>query len=1189
MFLRGVFPIFITLVLSCQPHKDYNRPKDNWAFRSVLDGKPRMFNLALDSNLYVSYDLERAKIYKIWKGGVKLDGAVYTTAHGVQPTSYGHTYYEDKYPTTPWTVREGSTDKSVTVNYLGYLFRSNQVTIKYELITARGKKIQISETPEYIEKNDKQGLKRTFVVEKNDTGLVPVLNFQIDKSKIADVETTAGQFEESGKIVLSDTKVKVTASVIPPEKEVKMDVKPALTKSAKGEVYLKSNDCSTCHLPESDLVGPSYLDIAKRYPYTTENVTALAEKIIKGGSGVWGATMMTPHETLPMGRAQDIVHYILSLDGEEEPRSEVSELFLGVPSKSFELHDKKIDFDEGKATDEGAIVQYYMLDNIDILYEKLTNNVLPTFNAVAPNVHLTGGKELKKGGNHFYVEFIGYIESDVAQQKHFRLVSKDGSKLKINGKTVVDNGGVHWHQAREGKAYLRKGLNEFVVQHFCRGSNYAITMQWSEDGENFSLIPDNELKHAKKHIGKVLPYVPKEKLERSIPGDRQKVVGVHPSFVKANAKPEGFKPRIGGIDFFSKDEMVICTWDSVGGVYILKNYTAADPEKIEVKQIAKGLAEPLGIKVVDGELFVLQKQELTQLIDHDGDQVIDEYRKVANDWHVTDHYHEFAFGLVYKEGSFYATLATDLGKDYRDVKDRGRVVKIDKNTGEVEFIARGLRTPNGIAEGSDGALYVADNQGNWIPTSKIIRVEKGGFYGFKYADYEEVKDMPEDPPLVWLPHTEISNSPSQPAILNLGPYKNQMIHGDVTHGGIKRVFIDEVDGVKQGAAFRFIQGLDAGINRIIWGPDGSLYAGGVGSGGNWNTPRLSWYALHRLTYNAQSTFEMLAVRAKSNGMEIELTEPVASTTQIRPEDFEVQQYHYEATERYGGPKHDVEALPVVSANLSDDKRKIFLELDNMQEGKVIYIRIKQPFVSAAEQSLWSTETWYTLTKKPTGQPGFKQAGAVVPHNQLSEEEKKQGWELLFDGKTTTNWHNYRKQGVDSKWVVTPKGELHLTAKVGGNIVTDQEYENFELVMDWKLEPGGNSGLMFNVVEDEKYRTPWLTGPEMQMLDNLTNADARHETHRAGDLYDMIASRFVTANEGGEWNRIRLKIKDGRVEHWQNGYKVVEYQMFGEEWKEMIANSKFKNMKDFGKARKGRLCIQDHGNKLWLRNIKIRKL
>ena len=197
------------------------------------------------------------------------------------------------------------------------------------------------------------------------------------------------------------------------------------------------------------------------------------------------------------------------------------------------------------------------------------------------------------------------------------------------------------------------------------------------------------------------------------------------------AKPADFNPRIGGIEFIDETKMIICTWDKEGAVYILKNYNTNDPSKIEIKQIAKGLAEPLGIKMVDGELYVLQKQELTKLIDTDGDEIIDEYQKVCDSWHVTSHYHEFAFGLVYKEGSFYATLATDLGSEYKNVPDRGKVVRISKDGSEIEVIAEGFRTPNGISEGPDGALYVSDNQGNWIPTSKIVRVEKGKWYQSK--------------------------------------------------------------------------------------------------------------------------------------------------------------------------------------------------------------------------------------------------------------------------------------------------------------------------------------------------------------------------------------------------------------------------------------------------------------------------
>ncbi len=814
----------------------------------------------------------------------------------------------------------------------------------------------------------------------------------------------------------------------------------------------------------------------------------------------------------------------------------------------------------------------------------------PIFNAIASQIHITGQDSIfEKGALSYYVDVVGQIKVDKPGKKYFRLISDDGSRLVINGKEVIDNGGYHAPSAKDGFVDLKQGLNNFTIQYFQGGGGYALSFQWSDDGITYSIVPAEALLHNASDFKKVMPFVSKDKLLKNIPGDARPLTAVHPSFNVFSAKPEEFHPRVGGIDFISKDEMVICTWDSAGSVYILKNYNTEDPTKIEVKQIATGLAEPLGIKYIDGELFVLQKQELTQLIDKDGDQIIDVYKNISNVWHTTSHYHEFAFGLVYKEGSFYATLATDLGEQYKNVPQRCKVVRIIKDGSEFEIIAGGFRTPNGISEGPDGALYVSDNQGNWIPTSKIVRVEKGGFYGFKYADYDIVKDMDEDPPLVWLPHVEISNSPSQQAILNLGPYKDQMIHGDVTHGGIKRVFIDEVDGTNQGVVFRFIQGLDAGINRIMWGPDGSLYAGGVGSGGNWRHEGRLWYALHRLEYNQSSTFEMLAVRAKSNGMEIELTEPIAENEIVTKESFESSQYYYVATSNYGGPKMGTEVVNVKSATVSEDRKKIFLEMDGLKEGYVVYVRIKRPFISDNNQSLWSTEAWYTLTKKPANDMGiFKPA--EVAYNTLSEKEKAEGWKLLFDGKSTEGWTNFNKETVGDKWVITKNGELHLTGKGGGDLVTKEQYENYELSLEWKLMEGGNSGLIFNVVQDPKYRYPWQTGPEMQMLDNAKHQDGRFVTHRSGDLYDMIESKYVTANPGGEWNKIRFIVKDGKVEHWQNGYKIVEYTMFGDEWKEMISNSKFKNMEDFGKARKGHIAIQDHGgDELWLRNVKIKEL
>jgi cytochrome c len=147
-----------------------------------------------------------------------------------------------------------------------------------------------------------------------------------------------------------------------------------------------------------------------------------------------------------------------------------------------------------------------------------------------------------------------------------------------------------------------------------------------------------------------------------------------------------------------------------------------------------------------------------------------------------------------------------------------------------------------------------------------------------------------------------------------------------------------------------------------------------------------------------------------------------------------------------------------------------------------------------------------------------------------------------------------------------------------------------LRLEWRIQNCGNSGIIFNVHEDDNFDYVWQTGPEMQVLDNVCHPDAQFVTHRAGDLYDMIECNRVTVKPAGEWNEIRLIVRNnGKSEHWLNGRKVVEYEMFTDEWKEMIANSKFKDMKGFGTYKKGHISLQDHGDLVWYRNIKIKQL
>ena len=205
--------------------------------------------------------------------------------------------------------------------------------------------------------------------------------------------------------------------------------------------------------------------------------------------------------------------------------------------------------------------------------------------------------------------------------------------------------------------------------------------------------------------------------------------------------------------------------------------------------------------------------------------------------------------------------------------------------------------------------------------------------------------------------------------------------------------------------------------------------------------------------------------------------------------------------------------------------------------------------------------------------------------------------MLFDGSTTAGWHSYGKPRIGKAWKAEG-GTLRLDAASkkdwqtpeGGDIVTDQEYENFDLLLEWKIAPGGNSGIMFYVKEDTTlYRYPWHTGPEMQVLDNAAHPDAKIIKHRAGDLYDLISVAKETVKPAGEWNAVRMVANKGELDFYLNSEHVLHTVMWTDSWKAMVANSKFRDLPGFAAFRSGRIALQDHGDNVWFRNIKIRRL
>jgi len=220
-----------------------------------------------------------------------------------------------------------------------------------------------------------------------------------------------------------------------------------------------------------------------------------------------------------------------------------------------------------------------------------------------------------------------------------------------------------------------------------------------------------------------------------------------------------------------------------------------------------------------------------------------------------------------------------------------------------------------------------------------------------------------------------------------------------------------------------------------------------------------------------------------------------------------------------------------------------------------------------------------------------------PQNTLTQEEIDAGWYLLFDGENTDQWRGYQKKEFPKGWEVVD-GTIHVLgsgrgeAGGGGDIITIKKYGNFEFSLEWKVSKGGNSGI-FYLAQEIEGQPIWKSSPEMQILDNEGHPDAVlgiKGNRQAGALYDLLPADPQTAKPAGEWNHVKIMVFKGTVVHWMNGAMVTEYHLWTDDWKAMVAESKFKDYEWFmNPASEGHIGLQDHGDDVWFRNIKIREL
>jgi mono/diheme cytochrome c family protein len=520
-----------------------------------------------------------------------------------------------------------------------------------------------------------------------------------------------------------------------------------------------------------------------------------------------------------------------------------------------------------------------------------------------------------------------------------------------------------WSRAKLGEFRMRSGLPLLVLLVPPSNRKYDHPLRFRRllvEGE----VPGNLSIAAPPEI----PAMPD-----ATTGFGKKLNALHPALDARDLRDENQTWRITGMALRSPRELLFTTWEGDVVSLDLDAVPASGPPPF--RRLARGLSEPMGLACADGRIFVCEKNQVTELIDGNGDGAFETLRCIAHDWPGTMDYHEYLFGAVVRGSHIYFASSVAMAirnRTNRQAPLRGSLIKVHLESGDTEIVAGGLRTPNGIGNGPGESLLVTDNQGEWLPANKLIHVQPGAFYQFRSRAPWHPLDRPvPTPPAVWLPQGEIAMSPTEPALIPVswGPYAGQVVFGDAAFGGLERAFLEEIDGVMQGAAFRFSQGLRHHFNRLVFTADGDLYAGGIARGNDWDfIRRVS--GLTKIRYTGKEVFEPLAARLRSNGLEIEFTLPLAEGAGWNPAGYHVTQWGYQGTQTYGGQKVRHRRGEVRSATVSADRRRVFLELPGLVEGEVFHVLLPRSLPSAAGLPLWSGELWYTVNRIPADRPGI---------------------------------------------------------------------------------------------------------------------------------------------------------------------------------------------------------------------------
>ncbi|MBI5772653.1 MAG: hypothetical protein HZA89_02785 [Verrucomicrobia bacterium] len=435
--------------------------------------------------------------------------------------------------------------------------------------------------------------------------------------------------------------------------------------------------------------------------------------------------------------------------------------------------------------------------------------------------------------------------------------------------------------------------------------------------------------------------------------------------------PKEIELLVGGMDFLPNGDLAVCTW--LGDVYIVEQATGP-VNAAKYRRFARGLMEPMGLVVKNGEIFVGSKSELTRLVDTDGNGEADLYESVNHGWGFSGHYNAFSYGpALDKNGNFVIANAGHSGR--WDVFGMGWAMRVSADGTKLEPICSGLREPNGIGTfGPEADVFVTENQGQWMAACKLNHVRPGAFFGhpsgLPMAKEEYGQHKTFTPPAIWFPYKVARSSTGLVEIKDdrFGPFKGQLLVGDFQNALVTRVMLEKVNGEWQGAMWPMLKGFLSGVNRLAFGPDGNLYVGGCQR--TWAAVAPLEAALERVSFTGKIPFEVKEAHVLKDGFELIFTQPVDPASAADLDGFDVSQYTYHYHAKYGSPELDFDGkensaspVKVVKATVSPDKMKLTLQLEGWRAGYVTVVRCLD-VKNEQGRPLKNDTFYYTLNQIP---------------------------------------------------------------------------------------------------------------------------------------------------------------------------------------------------------------------------------